>query len=268
MLFFRTTGGTRFSVQPKDAMAPSPTILALLLCVRSAFCADPTPIDLSQWKLTLPVDSEAEKSGKAAEVQPAQLVKGYRNDPFFQHTADGSLQFWCPVDGATTENTTYPRCELRELVDPTDDKVVWGAAGSHVLDARCTVIEVPSSQKVIIGQIHSYSGKARPLIKLQFFKGRIEALVKKSPTQGGDLKKTFPEVGLGVPLMYQIKLSDGKLQITVNDSAKTIDVYELDPQWAEQTFYFKAGVYPQDNEGPASEGARVSFSELRVQHTR
>ena len=56
--------------------------------------------------------------------------------------------------------------------------------GTHVLDARCRVIEVPSGQKVVIGQIHGYSGKASPLIKLQFFKGRVEALVKDKADEG------------------------------------------------------------------------------------
>ena len=67
--------------------------------------------------------------------------------------------------------TEFARSELRELIDPADDNVCWAAPGTHILDARCRVSEVPSSQKVVIGQIHGYSGKANPLIKLQFFKG-------------------------------------------------------------------------------------------------
>lgn len=41
---------------------------------------------------------------------------------------------------------------------------------------------------------------------------------------------------------------------------------ENDTGWAGQTFYFKAGVFPQDNEGDETEGARVSFSALSVSH--
>ena len=49
------------------------------------------------------------------------------------------------------------------------------------------------------------------MIKLQFCKGRIEALVKESPSKGKDLKLTFPDVGLDKDFDYQIKLADGRL---------------------------------------------------------
>jgi hypothetical protein len=155
--------------------------------------------------------------GKAMEISARQLAAGYINPEFFYSEASGEIVFWCPVNGATTENTEYPRSELREVIDPLDDNVNWGAPGTHVLEARCRVREVPSSQKVIIGQIHSYSGKARPLIKLQFYKGMIEALVKESPAKGKDIKLVFPEVGLDRDFTFQIKLEDGLLSVTVND---------------------------------------------------
>ena len=92
------------------------------------------------------------------------------------------------------------------------------------------------------------------------------ALVTESPTKGKDLKLTFPQVGLDKDFDYQIKLQDGLLSVTVNGTAQTVNVFEKDPQWASQTLYFKVGAYTQDNEGPASEGARVSFSRFKVSH--
>jgi len=74
-------------------------------------------------------------------------------------------------------------------------------------------------------------------------------------------------VGLNKDFDYQIKLQDGLLSITVNGATQSENVFKLDPAWADQTLYFKAGVYPQDNKGPASEGARVSFSKLQVTHS-
>jgi len=177
------------------------------------------------------------------------------------------MVFWCPVAGATTEGSDYSRTELREVIDPQDDNQCWAAPGTHVLKARCRVAAVPSSQKVIIGQIHSSTGKARPLIKLQFFKGRVEALVKESPSKGRDLKLTFPDVGLDNDFDYRIELRDGILSIAVNDIVQTVNVYEKDPEWAQQKFYFKAGAYVQDDEGPTTEGGRVAFSLLHVSHS-
>jgi len=152
------------------------------------------------------------------------------------------------------------------VINPDDDNVCWAAPGTHLLQARCRVIEVPSSQKVIIGQIHGYSGKAKPLIKLQFFKGRVEALVKENASKGKDLKLTFPDVGMDKDFDYEIKLQDGLLSITVNGSTQSVNVFEKNPEWAKQTFFFKVGAYTQDNEGPATEGARVSFSGFKVTH--
>lgn len=222
---------------------------------------------LKHWKLTLPVDSTGAHGGHASEVSATKLAAGF-TDSHFQVDPSGALVFWCPVNGATTDDTEFPRCELREMLTQEDPSVNWRSRGTHLLAARCRVTAVPSNPKVVIGQIHGYSksGKARPLIKLQYFKGRIEALVKSSPTKGKDITLVWPQVGLSHDFTYQIKLQDGVLSVTVNGKEQTEDIVKNDPAWADQTFYFKAGAYPQDNEGPATEGARVVFSDLRVSH--
>lgn len=223
--------------------------------------------DLSHWKLTLPVDASGTSDGKAMEVSAAEVATGYTNADYFHTGPDGTMVFWAPVNGATTPGSDFPRSELREMLDPSDSDVNWTADGIHILEAQCRVTEIPSSEKVIIGQIHSRSGKARPLIKLQFHKEKVEALVKLSPEQGKDQKLAFPEVGMNKDIDYRIKLEDGLLSVTVNGGTQKVHILENDADWANQTFYFKAGAYCQDNEGPATEGARVSFSSLSVSHT-
>ncbi|WP_372720007.1 polysaccharide lyase family 7 protein [Novipirellula sp.] len=231
-----------------------------------ATAADPeSRIDLSHWKLTLPTDASNRFSGHPSEVSASKLVAGFQN-AYFQTDARGHLVFWCPVNGATTEGTEFPRSELREMPDPNAPDVNWPAHGTHILDARCRVMQVPSNSKVIIGQIHSYTGKTKPLIKLQYFKGRVEALVKVSPNAGKDKKLTFSGGDLNSEIAYQIKLHDGVLTVTVNGVTQTQNILQNDNDWADQTFYFKAGVYPQDNEGDATEGARVVFTALNVTH--
>ncbi len=225
-------------------------------------------IDLSHWKLTLPICALGLPDSSPLEIPAAQLATGYTNAPCFTTDSLGEIIFWCPVNGITTKGSEYPRTELREVINPANDNVCWGAAGTHILDVRCRVSQVPSSQKVIIGQIHSYSGKAKPLIKLQFFKNRIEALVKESPTKGKDIKFTFPEVGFDKDFDYQIKLQDGLLSVTVNGTTQAINIFNRAPEWANQTFYFKAGAYAQDNEGSASEGACVVISRLKTSHQK
>ena len=134
------------------------------------------------------------------------------------------------------------------------------------MEARCRIMDLPEYSKVVIGQIHGYSGKKKPLIKLQYFKGRIEAIVKVSPNKGKDKKLKFPGIDLDEDISWTIKLDDGVLSVAVNGETKSRNMLESDEAWAEQTFYFKAGAYPQGNKGDESEGARISFSELRVSH--
>jgi len=66
---------------------------------------------------------------------------------------------------------------------------------------------------------------------------------------------------------YQIKMVDGLLSVTVNGINQTVNVFQTDPAWTNQTFYFKAGNYCQDNSGAADEGSVVSFQRLTVEHS-
>src|SRR5437867_13232120 len=107
-----------------------------------AWALDPTKppsgnFDLTHWKLTLPVDSSGVTNGDAAEIQVSQLSTGYSNALYFYTAPDGAMVFWAPVTGATTSGSTYPRSELREMINPGSSSVNWSGYGTHLLDARC-----------------------------------------------------------------------------------------------------------------------------------
>ena len=221
--------------------------------------------DLSHWKLTLPTNAVGSYDGHATEIAADRVANSFK-DAHFYTNPKGDMVFWCPVIGSTTEGTKFPRTELREMLEPGNPRENWKMSGTHVMQARCRVIEVPSYPKVVIGQIHSDTGKSKPLVKLQYYKGRIEALVKLSPVEGKDKKLTFPNVDLKSDISWTIRQADGTLSVTVNGVTLSENMLEHDESWGAQTFYFKAGVYPQDSEGTESEGAKVSFSRLRVSH--
>jgi hypothetical protein len=122
--------------------------------------------DLTHWKLALP-------DARATEIFPTALTAGFTNENFYTD-ANGAMVFWCPVTGGTTHGTTFPRSELREMLDPRKNQINWTGSGTNILDAQCEVLAVPSSGKVIIGQIHAYNGNAYPLIKLQYNQGEIQ----------------------------------------------------------------------------------------------
>ena len=214
--------------------------------------------DLSHWSLTLPDQN-------ASVITPAELVAGFTNSNFYTG-ADGAMVFWCPVTGGTTGASDNPRSELREVLNPTDNSVNWSPYGTHVLNAECRVTQLPSSKRVVIGQIHSYLGSAPPLVLLVFNDGNVEAQVKLASTDTDNTTYSIAYVGLGNAIQYQIQMRDGVVSMTVNGANQTVNTFATDPAWERQTYYFKAGDYCLDHDGLSSEGAKVRFFQLSVQH--
>jgi hypothetical protein len=223
--------------------------------------------NLTNFYLGLPVDSSGGTSGDSASIPAAQLVAGYSNALYFYTGPDGAMVFWAPVTGATTSGSSYPRSELREQVNPPSNSSNWFAFGTHTLDAQCRVQQVPSSGKVIIGQIHGYTGAALPLVKLQYNSGNVEVLIKTNANNDlTDYKYTYGAVGLSNNITYQIKVLNGLVVVTVNGITRSLNVFQSDPDWATNTLYYKAGSYCQDNTGTTNEGARVAFYAVSRAH--
>ncbi len=227
--------------------------------------------DLSHWKLTLPTGS----SGNPDEILPAQMAAGYTNSPyFFTATTDGAMTFWTPVTGVTTSGSSYPRCELREQLSPGNDTPNWYGDGTHILDGQCKVLQVPSTGKVIIGQIHgkSYPGAtdANPLVKLAYdsSSSSVRIQVKTSPNKADSTESVdvVSGIAVGTLITYQIKVIDGIVYNTVNGTTYARNFYATDPLWASTDLYFKAGSYCQDNVGSSSEGAKIAFYALTITH--
>lgn len=219
-------------------------------------------IDLSTWNLSIPVGAPAKT------IETPVLVKGYQ-DPYF-HADSGALFFWAPVTGSTTQSAKYPRSELRET--NTDGSLRnWKYTGAdNYLRATLTVNQVPSTGKVVIGQIHQY-GSNEPLMKLEYqYKtssktGNIVIKLRPSPSQD---EPTVIQVGTGVKLDsafdYTIHLDKTGL-LTVN-AANYQWSTQLSSGWKTKNLYFKAGVYVQDNAGYATEGGKVTFNKLAISH--
>ena len=246
--------------------------LALLSPVGRAQTLDPGKppggnFNLTNFYLGLPVDSSGGTNGNSASIPATQLVAGYSNALYFYTEQDGAMVFWAFVLGATTSGSSYPRSELREQISPPSNSSNWVAYGTHVLEAHCKVTQVPSSGKVIIGQIHGYTGAALPLVKLQYNKGTIEVLIKTNANDDlTDRKYTFMNVGLSNSIHYQIQVVNGLIAVAVNGMTNSLNVLQTDPDWATNTLYFKAGSYCQDNAGTIDEGSRVAFYALERWH--
>src|SRR5580704_117299 len=248
--------------------------LLLWLSSATAWALDPTKppgsnFNLNNWYIQFPTSNGnlTCSGGSVDSATTTQLINGYTNAPYFYTGSDGAMVFWAPINGATTSGSSYPRSELRELLNTNDTSVDWTPYGTHILDAQVKVLQVPTStKKVIIGQIHGYSGAALPTVKVEFGNNTVYATVKtNSNDDGSDF--VFPSVSsaLSNSITYEIKLVNGLVTIVINNKTNSMNIFQTDPNYTNDTQYFKAGDYCQADScsNPANaDGARVAFYAL------
>jgi hypothetical protein len=227
-------------------------LLWLFLAVLLPASPTSSAIDLQGWKLTLPTEG---KNGNAASVDPAAVT-----DPWLTAGPDGSLTFWAPAAGATTENSEHPRTELISLNDFSA-----GTDGEHSLTASLAVSQVPADSKdIIIGQIHGSDDiKSVPYVMLHYRDGDIEAVVKQE--QKGDAKQSVPLLS-GVPLNERFDFTitdtgDGSMTLSASYDGNTQQAtVQVPAAFNGETVRFQVGDYQQaDSAEGGDDGGRVTF---------
>lgn len=255
-------------------------------------------IDFSNWKVTLPVDTD--NNGSPDEYQPGELVNdAYRDleeikEFMYDDTSDGSIVFFT-YPGATTTNSSYSRTELRELINPENARENWSLmeGGEMVGTLKVDAISEDNGSnndyhRVIVMQIHGIisqedmdefgfsSNNGPPLLKMYWKNGFLwahkKSLVDES-TYGNDLldtssdtwtdiKHNFGYVGFE-PFEFRITASAGKLELQLNN--ETPFVYE-DVSLSKWPFenYFKAGNYLNSTNPDAY--AYIKYYDLMVTH--
>ena len=216
--------------------------------------------DLSHWYLGLPDED-------ASSISYSRLKGGYTNANWFYTGTDGAMVFYTPVTGGTTPNSANPRTELREQINSGDNSPNWTYRGTHLLEAQCKILQVPSSGQFWIGQIHGYLNTAPVLCLLRYDNGFLQLQVRTNPAVSGSIYLPLTNVGLNQMISYRIQFSDGILTASANGATQRLDVAQLNPAWTNQNFYFKAGSYCDDHDGPDTEGSRVAFYQLTVTHS-
>ncbi|WP_457969112.1 polysaccharide lyase family 7 protein [Pseudomonas sp. R4-84] len=219
-------------------------------------------VDLATWNLSIPEGSPPKT------IETPRLVDGFK-DKYF-NSQGSTVYFWSPVTGSKTENAIYPRSELRETYKDGRLRNWVYPDADNFLRATLAVNQVPSSGKIVIGQIHA-KDSSKPMVKLEYqYKddsdtGNIVAKVRMRPD---DSKGRVITVATGVKLnrsfSYRIHLDrTGDLGITAAGNSWYTTVGRA---WRDKPLYFKAGVYVQDNSGYTSEGGKVTFSVLDIDH--
>ena len=219
-------------------------------------------IDLATWNLSIPVGTPS------VTIDTPKLVQGYQ-DGYFR--SGNTLFFWAPVTGSKTANAKFPRTELRETT--ADGKAYnWTySQADNFLRAALTVNQVPSTGKIVIGQIHAFQS-TEPLLKVEYqFKeklqtGNIVAKFRRSPDSEIEVINVASGVPLNARFSYSIHLTPaGNLSVNAADFAWGA---KLDAGWKDKLLYFKAGVYTQDNTGYVTEGGAATFYKLIINHDK
>ncbi|WP_095092435.1 polysaccharide lyase family 7 protein [Pseudomonas sp. Irchel 3A5] len=221
-------------------------------------------VDMASWNLSIPVGSPPKT------IETSQLKQGY--DGKYFRSESGYIFFWSPVTGSKTENAKYPRSELRETwSDGTLHNWMYPDA-DNFLSATLEVNQVPSSGKIVIGQIHAYES-TEPMLKVEYqYKEDTKSgnIVAKFRNRYDDDEGRVIQIAEGVPLNerfnYKIHLSPGgDLSVSARGQNWTSPVSAT---WRDKPLYFKAGVYVQDNSGYSSEGGKATFYKLDIDHNK
>ncbi len=225
--------------------------------------------DLSDWKLTLPIQDEEDDD--AAEIY--RLV-GYEHPDWFYDGPDGTMVFVAPVDGVTTGGSRYPRSELREMRN--GDEAAWTLREGGTMTATLRVDQVPERDdgkpgRIIVGQIH---GEDDELIRLYWQDGRVYFVNDRAGPDDDEMEFTLenaqgdePAVGLGERFSYLIDARGDTLTVEVRAAGDLYrSVTPINAIWQSDVFYFKAGLYLGVNDETGSGIGQVSFYALDFGH--
>jgi len=153
-------------------------------------------VDLSHWKVTLPVANE---KGKPYEIEPPEILDFTTNEVaktyMFIDSTDGSIVFYALPTNSTTTNTKYSRSELREQMEPGENNVNWTFKDGGVMKGKMAIEAISKDgngkyHKTIIMQIHgrltneqrdligAKDNNAPPILKIYWQNGKIRVKTK------------------------------------------------------------------------------------------
>lgn len=258
-------GGSGEAASTAPAALPAATTL-------SAWIAPATQpaFDLSNFKLTLPVDRYGGITGAAVTLNPDQLVAGYA-DAWFHGDDQGRIVFTAPANGAVTTpgtGTDHTRSELREFFRGTGSNADGYWVGSGVLRAQGAVQAVASSAtRAFIAQVRS----ADCILALLAYRPGTRDVaidVYQSPVAGSVHASTVlaTNVAPGDAIAYEISMNNGALQVALNGAAARS--FPVDAAWGTTPVAFKLGAYHNaPNTGNAAGDATVvTYARWSITH--
>ncbi|WP_422105488.1 polysaccharide lyase family 7 protein [Winogradskyella sp.] len=252
-------------------------------------------IDLSHWKVTLPVTNDR---GKPYEIEPPEILDFASNEiarPYmYIDSTKGAIVFHAMPTASKTKNTKYTRSELREQMVPGDNNVNWTFKDGAYMKGKLAMDEVTRDDegkyhRVIIMQIHGRltneqrdligedDNNAPPILKIYWDKGKVRVKTKvlkninavepeilHEDAWGDDEGFNFEEEVGFRKFTLEVKVSDGKMVIGLNGNEYKVYENIHMKKWGVFENYFKAGNYFQTRDEGAY--AKVRYYELEVSH--
>jgi poly(beta-D-mannuronate) lyase len=248
-----------------DASAPRPSANA---DARAPALADAAPpaggalpsdvLELASWKLTLPVADD--DGGGPREVLQPELA-GFALPPYFHFDRQrGGVVFRAHAGGVTTDNSGYPRSELREMQSNVGDEAAWSTnEGAHTLELTQAITHLPDNKRhVVAGQIHDDESD---LIMI-----RLEDEYLFVEGDGDDLGELDPAYAIGTRFTVKIAADASGIRVYYQDMTTPKVVIELEEP--ARGCYFKAGAYTQsdpERDAPDAYGEVVVY-DLQLRH--
>lgn len=247
-------------------------------------------IDLSHWKVTLPI-------GRPTEVVPPEILNYGTNEtlkPFFYNDSiKGALVFYTYPD-ASTVNSSYSRTELREQLVPGSNSTNWKFSQGGNMKGTLEVAEMSKDgsgnyYRTIVMQIHGIltnaqkaligaaDNNAPPMLKIYWVNGQVRVKTKvlkdlnatdtemlHEEAWGDDAGYTFPQYVGFDKFTLEVKVTEGSMEVILNEKASVIYDNIHIQKWGIFENYFKAGNYFQSKEKESY--AKVKYYELVVTH--
>ncbi|PKF75766.1 polysaccharide lyase family 7 protein [Chryseobacterium sp. PMSZPI] len=197
-----------------------------------------TEFNLTDFNLQLPI----EKDHSISIIKGTDIAQ-FSSKNFYFSPQDKSIRLFCSSDGQPTQNSHYPRTELRQAEE-------WHFEKKHSFKVKMAIMEQPSSGKIIIGQIHGNS-KGTEALKIWWNNGQLQAGFKKEVNDKETRVTLLKNVSIGQIFDYSIEQNNLEIKVKIDQQ---ISLFNLGNSWKSESVYFKAGNYLQDNKIPVTSG--------------
>jgi hypothetical protein len=217
-------------------------------------------LNLTNWKLTLPVDG-CDDNEWADEVTQPELAT-FRDSRYFTVNSASGVVFRARVDGArTSANTKYPRSELREMTDRGEERASWSnessSDGVHRMTMEAAITAAPLNKPhVVAAQIHDEDDD---VVMVRLYDKQLVVDAADSSVR----LVLDSDYQLGQRFTVSITASKGVITVVYNGNRTVTHRH------SGSDMYFKAGCYTLSNTSydRADRFGEVVIYKLGVSHT-